>query len=456
LAVLLSLLLPVVYESVYSKDVFNIKDNQMLRLSVEAVVLLLAFYFCAYWGIVTFVIMLAYDLFSKQRKDYMLYLYCSVILLLIGVYNNHYFSMKYLNPLPSLHSNVIMALILIPFAVTKFIPEFKFVNKHVLYFDGLMIALVVAGVFSIDKFLLYNNMARTNFEMDYYLKNKQWDKIIETFPDKNSMQSNLYTINVLNLALCQKGILCDSLFTYPQAGYKTLLTEWDGSAVHAMTQCDIFYYIGDVAMAQKLAFEGNEASISGGNVRLLKRLVQTNNIYGSYKVADKYIDALEKTLFYRKWATEQRKFLNNPEAVKNDPELSECKKVYDSGYYLTSTNSLRTLRQLIVANPDNKNVLAYLTAYLLLEKNRDELYEIIDKYYDLNKIKALPLALQEAAIMFDPNDVNYLERHKIDLKVEYNLRNFTEFLNKNRDKKDFAKMMDTFYGKTYWYYMLSN
>lgn len=455
-AILLSLFFAMIYEIIYTKNIIQIKEKESLRLSLQGVLLLLSFYCCAYWGIVTFLIMLVFDLYTKQRKDFILYLYCAVILVLIGIYNNHYLNMKYLNPLSSFHSNVILSLIVVPFIAAHFIPNIKFINNHSVVFNGFLIIVFCVGIFSIDKYLLYDSMTRTNFEMDYYLKNKDWDKIIKTYPDKHSMQSNLYTINILNLALCEKEILCDSMFVYPQAGYKTLLAEWDGSAVHAMSQSDIFFYMGDVAMAQKLAFEGNEASISGGNVRLLKRLVQTNIIYGSYKVAEKYINFLENTLFYRKWASDQRRFLYNDEAVKSDPELCECKKIYDSGDYLSTPNCLRTLQQLIVTNPDNKNILQYLTAYYLLEKNRDALYEIIDKYYDLKKRPSLPYALQEAALMFDPNDEQYIVSHNINIKVEYNLKNFTTFVNKNKNKKDFYKMMDTYYGNTYWYYMLAN
>lgn len=46
-----------------------------------------------------------------------------------------------------------------------------------------------------------------------------------------------------------------------------------------------------------------------GNPRMLKRLVQTNLIYGAYPVAEKYIRILENTFYYKDWAKSQRKFL---------------------------------------------------------------------------------------------------------------------------------------------------
>ena len=52
-------------------------------------------------------------------------------------------------------------------------------------------------------------------------------------------------------------------------------------------------------------------------------LIQTNLVLGSYKVAEKYISLLEKTLFYSEWASSMRHFLNQPEAIKEDGTLGE-------------------------------------------------------------------------------------------------------------------------------------
>ena len=43
---------------------------------------------------------------------------------------------------------------------------------------------------------------------------------------------------------------------------------------------DIYYQMGNVALAQEMAFEGMIASERAVNPRLLLRLIQTNLIYG--------------------------------------------------------------------------------------------------------------------------------------------------------------------------------
>lgn len=92
-----------------------------------------------------------------------------------------------------------------------------------------------------------------------------------------------------------------------------------------MLLTDVFYAMGYVNMSQLCAFESQEC-IDNKSPYLWQRLVVTNLENGAYAVAEKYIHKLERTLAYRDWARERRKFLYNDAAVRRDPVLGLKRK----------------------------------------------------------------------------------------------------------------------------------
>ena len=78
--------------------------------------------------------------------------------------------------------------------------------------------------------------------------------------------------------------------------------------------------MGNIAAAQNVAFNSLFA-LNGYNPTMLQMLVRIELMRGNYLVALKYITLLEKTVHYAGWATAQRRFLFDDEAVEQDPSL---------------------------------------------------------------------------------------------------------------------------------------
>jgi hypothetical protein len=124
-------------------------------------------------------------------------------------------------------------------------------------------------------------------KLDYYARTEQWDEIINH--SKGTLSNYLYMC-YLNMALAEKGQLAESMFLYDQRGVDGLLLKWNRTFSVSTILSDVNFTIGNIAVAQEMAFEANVSATGGGNPRMLKRLVQTNLIYGEYPVAEKYID----------------------------------------------------------------------------------------------------------------------------------------------------------------------
>ena len=128
-------------------------------------------------------------------------------------------------------------------------------------------------------------------ELDYYSRTGQWDKIQNNC--KGKLTNYLY-MNILARSLSEQGRLVDDLLKYQIRNELGLAVEYNKTEDIAVLLSDIYFTAGNIALSQRLAFEGCACARGNFNVRLLQRLVQTNIIYGEYKVAEKYIGLLFK------------------------------------------------------------------------------------------------------------------------------------------------------------------
>jgi len=297
-----------------------------------------------------------------------------------------------------------------------------------------------------------NRMILTTMEMDHYMRYEEWDKVIEVFPRERNSK---FMMNMLNLALAKKGQLGDKLFEYRQNGPQTIIADWDSTFPNAIILSDIYYHIGDIGAAQKLAFEGCIGSLFGGNVRMIQRLVETNLIYGAYPVAEKYISLLEKTYAYKNWAKEQRKYLYNEQDFSENNVLSKKRKsLVKDDRYVVSGDITAVLEQLSVNNPSNTLAMQYLLALYLTNKDLKNFKRLFEIYAKTEIWPSLAQSHQEAIIALDQKNPFYWIQSGVTTKVEQKFRAFDNDMNFSRTQYNFAEKMLVNHGTTFWYYLL--
>lgn len=155
-------------------------------------------------------------------------------------------------------------------------------------------------------------------------REREWTGIIEKC-EQDGTVTNLLSQNFLNMSLAEEGLLGDRLFDNPCRDIRSIYNDVLLNEDFAVLLSDIYFSMGHVAQSQRYAFELNEKK-NNISPRMLQRLVQTNIIYGHYRVAEKYLLWLKKTLFYKEWAEKQEKFLFNDVAVEKDPEYGMKRK----------------------------------------------------------------------------------------------------------------------------------
>lgn len=308
--------------------------------------------------------------------------------------------------------------------------------------------LLLGGLYGVyhtqDRMQLYS------YERDWYLRNQQWDKIIATF---NEERASDLTMNVLNLALACQGELGNKMFSFPQDGSKSLLSEWDNSLMSAMIYSDICYQVGDIASSQKFAFEGYVTSTKG-NVRLMQRLVETNIIEGNYRVAEKYIALLENTFFYKSWAEKQRQFLGDSLIAANEEYVAKRLSLRGHGSYAVSSNFMHTLKLLVTNNPQNRMAFEYWVGFILLNKNLSAFKKLYDAYYHTDIWPELSLNEQQAVIALEQDTPGNWAKMGVSLATEQAYGSFSQDLADKRGYINFVEEMKRAHGKTYWFYLL--
>lgn len=212
---------------------------------------------------------------------------------------------------------------------------------------------------------------------------------------------------------------------------------------------------------------------------MLKMVLEIDLMRGSYATAEKYIRLMEKSLLHSKWASSQRVFLGDDEAVMNDEVLGNgWRDLQCEDAFVLYTNPMDDLFGIVDANPSDRKAMEYALSYLLLAKDMDNVMEFVSKRYGAPALRCLPTPVQDCMLFyadyFGTMDIDFaishgmsreeVERHQAyDLDwclahgvMEENVARFRSFKEKygaaaqsQSPKASLASFRDTF-----WYYLL--
>lgn len=231
-------------------------------------------------------------------------------------------------------------------------------------------------------------------EYDYLVRIKDWNGIIakaeQQTPDKPM------SVSATNLALAMTNQLGERAFEFYQRGSQGLLPPFERNYATTQLTGEIYFHLGLVNTAQRLAFEAMEAIPNyNKSGRVMKRLVETNMINGQYKVAEKYIKILEKTIFYRRWAERMRAMLGDEKAINAHPLYGTLRQYRLQEDFLFSDTELdKICGQLFMHNHQNQMAAQYLLMMPLLDKDVPRFMQYAQ--YVQSQVRYNPRSCQEA------------------------------------------------------------
>jgi hypothetical protein len=250
--------------------------------------------------------------------------------------------------------------------------------------------------------IIYNIDVTNLFRLEKMFFARDWNGVMsqqEKYRSGNPVAQYYY-----NIALSENGLLCDRLFFAPQDyGAGSISIPWNSQIpINKLFRGVYFYYsIGLINEAHRWAFES--MVIQGYRPENIKLLIKTDLINGHFKIAEKYINVLKKTLHYRNWVKKYEAMLHNPELIYSDPELGDKVKLMPMDDFLVRIrNPQKNLTSLLQSNPGNKKAFEYNMAWYMLEKNIEGIVNELNGLARLN-YSEIPRHIEEAALLLRVN-----------------------------------------------------
>lgn len=293
--------------------------------------------------------------------------------------------------------------------------------------------------------ILLTVVSCSNRSVARMVADEEWTSIVEHYSNSDD-EMRIIDVCWQNIALAETGQLADSAFYFKQAGSSGLIPDWDWDTVTGNLLSRLAYSMGHIAMAQKMAFEANVSSDSSYDPEAVRMLVRTNLIYGAWEVAGKYISLLEKDRNYSDWASRQRTFLHNDEAIDNDPEYGLKRKCVPCDDFVSgSTIDTDDLKKIIRANPAHRNTIQYLGLVYLTDCDFESFRGLLDEFYGTDALPELPESFAEAACMMSELEPGYWKTVGVETEI---FRSFCDF----KKRLDAGLSLERFAG-TYWCYV---
>ena len=256
--------------------------------------------------------------------------------------------------------SIVPILILAAWVVSRMDMKSSFIKVFI--GAGVVFSFFVAGN-------LYSQVHNKSFyrliQEQYWAENEDWDQIIRTADRRQPT----FLVSYLNLALAQKGLLLQNFKYYNPQDLSSLMYPTPNLKTGLSLQSTVYQAWGYLGSARKAAFDGNVVTPGSNHPRKLQALVRINTVLGAYDVAEKYINILDKTLFYHGWAESMRVFLYNPEAVRSDKVLG---MMYASlpltDEYARYDGIVGDMRDIHEACPENMILSQFYELYKILEE----------------------------------------------------------------------------------------
>ncbi|MBQ8502257.1 MAG: hypothetical protein IJ494_08225 [Bacteroides sp.] len=336
---------------------------------------------------------------------------------------------------------------LLPFVVSKFPQGRK--RMGILF----TCTLLLVGGMGYKLIASHSNMLiEEALEYDRLARFARWNEIIEK-AGKTPYNSPVCA-TYLNLALCKQGVLTEQMFHFPQFDTQGLLMPWVTNYATDIPYSEVYYHLGLLNTAQRFTVEIMESIPNcRKSSRCYKRLAEISLINGHYNLARKYLNALQKTQFYKRYADNVLSYIGNEEKINRHAEWGRLRQARPTEDFLFLPDKVDDMvGMLLKRNPNNRMAQEYMLAYKLLSRN---LQGFADNFGQatMQGIGMLPRHLQEALAFlwsqthssFDGNPWN------LSPQVVQQLTDFAGIFTSNRQSKAVLKSR---YGNTFWYYLL--
>ncbi len=276
------------------------------------------------------------------------------------------------------------------------VPYLKFKQNKVFYYA--QIAVLVGGLFwgVIKK---YDKLRYDYIKIDYFARWQKWDSLLKFA--KNNNLNNDFTTSGINLALAMTNQLPDRLFEFRQTGNEGFLSTFGYNMFSCGPTAEACYYLGLNNSVLRYNFDMQSAILNCKNSgRFFKRIAESYILNRRYDVAQRYLNKLKKTLFYRSWALDAEKCLYNENKVKENPEWARILKCrVPNGLNFSHSDMSLMLVYLFEQCPENRMAIDYALSAMLVNKDLRQFVKYFPLYTKSFGTSNIPEIYQQAFLL---------------------------------------------------------
>jgi len=263
-----------------------------------------------------------------------------------------------------------------------------------------------------------------------------------------------------NIALMNRGDIGNSFFKYDNHGEPPYVT--DSLKVHLVQTCgpQVYYNYGKSNFACRWAIENGVEY--GFDVDELKMLVRTAMMNGEKVVAQKYIDILSNTMFYKDWAQKWQAMLNDDELYHRSVEYHNIQPLMCYDNALDGDEGLVEMYLINYFSNMNKPQPKFqeeTLVYALVQKDIRMFWPRFFNYATIHSAEQMPIHYQEAAFLYGQLEPNLVDIHTMPFDQKRIILRYAKFnqttqsmLQHGMQAEAIGEATKAEYGDTFWWF----
>lgn len=376
------------------------------------------------------------------------------------------FADRFIMGLPIFEKDSVDFFPLIPFIVLAILPliyafiykeKSEFEVKRPAKFIFLQLFWIAIALFVTQFWWEKDSNFYAEIEMNNAIEANNYEKVLQ-IARVQKQEPSRFVVMGRNLALAKLGRGGSEMFTYN-----------DGNALPKNSSLDLrlvvrggkllYYHYAQFNFCYRWCME--DGVEYGWKIDYLKYAVKSLIASGEYDLAQKYINTLKKTLFYKAWATRYEAFLHHPELVEKDAEYASILPLYIFIDQMVGENSTVVEEYIekfygLSTPTETTKLFDEVSLMSILTLKAPQVFKIaLVRYANSHKNEALPIHYQEAALLFF-----YLEKgdiSKLSFVSSLVKKNFSDFMQyaanlKNASPEKIHEVLYPRFGDSYFYY----
>jgi hypothetical protein len=291
--------------------------------------------------------------------------------------------------------------------------------------------------------------------MQHCIEQTDWEGVVSEGEKQGETEPTRAIIIMRNIALSRLGRQCEEMYDFPWGRLKG-----DSKIPYDMLNVafskTIFYQYGLLNDTHRRCME--DGVEYGWKVEPLQYLVRCSILCNEKSAAQKVLNLLRHTMYYKTWADSMQVLLGNPKQINNNREMGPLIHMLQHKNALgTDEGNIERYILNVLAYQDSYNAYFQEQAVIaaLQKRNPGLFWARFKRYAELRKKHAMPRIFQEAALLFsmigqgpNPNQLS------IDKGVKDTYAAFARECQKYQGQKAIVgrTALHPFFGNTYFFY----